>query len=483
MPDLSFTIRVGKIQIDSQALDDLKQQLASVFQSALNTVLGNKLAATLGGTSAFNQSNTGGGSGGGTGGGGGNTGGGGGNTGGGGGNTGGGGGNTGGVVTIPDPTSATDIGAVDDKKWSFEDMTTGLKNLGAKGLKVLTKDTSDLDDDAKSKTDMQERISAGFKSASTGLMNLLQQSVGFVSDIYSYMKRSSPFLQSIENLFNLAMQLFFMPLGNKLAEELLPAAMEMIEAVIDIWDKFEGKTFGEMMAIAIEEGVSLVATLLENVGETLLDQGGLVGAIGNVLTSLGDFIKNDGATVLNAIVNFVSLILDNFKFFAAAAVAFFTAHLASQIAMMYTIASSNSALGWVGGGLAVAAPLAAGIGTYIVLDQKADGGYIPAADGGTHVIVGEGGEGEYIVPESRLSQFVAEHSAFHTLGSSMSGYDSGGLTTLSPSQPLAGAGRGTYTDNRTYNFTFTGLGMYDLERRVKDIVSDQVSTSRIMGGF
>ena len=48
-----------------------------------------------------------------------------------------------------------------------------------------------------------------------------------------------------------------MPLGNKLATVMLPAILQLVDGVMEIWDKFEGKSLGDMINTAITEGSRL----------------------------------------------------------------------------------------------------------------------------------------------------------------------------------------------------------------------------------
>ena len=74
----------------------------------------------------------------------------------------------------------------------------------------------------------------------------------------------------------------------------------------------------------------------------------------------------------------------------------------------------------------------------------AEGGYVPATEGGQLRILGEGGQGEYVIPEDRVSSL-------------------GGTTYI-------------------YN-TFNGYTDDDVIRMIRDEVSSQISLSRLKGGF
>lgn len=293
---------------------------------------------------------------------------------------------------------------------------------------------------------MQMISSAASQFAGAGL-SLMKNSFGILEDIYGRLKAASPLLQTIESLFNLAMTLFFMPLGNKLAEVILPATLELVDAVVDMWDSFEGNTLSEMFEHAFTYGVGLLADYFQNIGGILEEQGGLLGTIGSLLTWVGDFIEGSGYSVLSGILNVVEWVLDNIKTVISLIVAFYAMQYAANIAMMMVQGSANSFAGLFGAGAAVAVGLAAGLATNYGLGAigLAEGGYVPAKDGGTLAIIGEGGEGEYVVPESDMDRVF---------------------------------GSGTVINNYFYGYTDE-----DILRLVREETSNQISLSRLKGGF
>ncbi len=267
----------------------------------------------------------------------------------------------------------------------------------------------------------------------------LKKGFGIVEDIYGRLKAASPLLQAIESLFNLAMTLFFLPLGNKLGEVLIPATLELVDKVVDLWDKFEGKSLGEMFDIAITTGVKLFGEYFVNIGDTLKEQGGLLGGIGDLLTSVGNFIQGPGILVLNSILGVTSYVLGHLKEFISLWIALKTAELAMQ---------ATGVLGWVGGNAGIfvaAAAIAAGGIAYggMSIAGMADGGRVPATPGGTLRLLGEGGEDEYVVPESKLGNISGGSITYNIYG---------------------------YTDS-------------ELKQIINDTVNEQVSQSRIRSGF
>ena len=219
----------------------------------------------------------------------------------------------------------------------------------------------------------QNMTQAGIK----GLTSITQGSMDFLEMIYNQLKSASPLLQTIESLFNLAVQLFFMPLGNKLAEVMLPAVLDLVDNVVEMWDAMEGMSISEMIMIA----------------------------------------------------------------------AFYAMQYTMQLMAMYANAVGDSLVGTFGGALAVAtlAGVVTGGMAYGVMTHygMASGGYVPATDGGQWRLLGEGGQGEYVIPENQMNSF-------------------GGTTNY---------------------YYFNGFTSDDVIRIIRDEVSTQISQSRIRGGF
>lgn len=213
---------------------------------------------------------------------------------------------------------------------------------------------------------IMEELSDSFKSVGNAISGLIRTTLGYVEDIYKQMKKSSPLLETVENLFTLAVNLFFMPLGNKLAEVMIPALVALLDAVVDIWDKFEGKTLGEMFSIAITEGVKLVSAYFMNLGSLLSEQGGIVGSIGRMIQVIGAFIQKHGEQLLGLVTGILSFIMNNLAMFIGAAVGFFTT--AITLMTMIHIATIIAG-GWKGvlgsllvGGISTGVGIGAGMG-------------------------------------------------------------------------------------------------------------------------
>lgn len=321
-------------------------------------------------------------------------------------------------------------------EWDYADnrRTSREGNEGAGALKDAIKNY------LKDGENQKKLISAGIKQSEKAISSSLTKGFGIVEDIYGRLKAASPLLQTIESLFNLAMTLFFMPLGNKLGEILIPATVELLDKVVDMWDAFEGKTLGEMFDYAVNTGVKLFGEYFSNIGGILKEQGGRVSRIGDLLITIGDFIQGPALGVLNTILTVTTVVLSHLKEFISLWVAMKAAELAmSAVGILGEAVGVKTAIGVT----AIAALLAGGIsyGTLTGLGM-AEGGYVPAKAGGSLKVLGEGGKGEYVIPEDRMG----------TVG-------------------------GNYTIN-IYGYTDS-----ELKGIVVDTVNELVSQSRIRGSF
>ena len=248
------------------------------------------------------------------------------------------------------------------------------------------------------------------------LMKVMKTSVGILEDIHTRIKQASPLLQSVESLFNLAMQLFFMPLGNKLAEVMLPAILELVDNVMAMWDKIEGMDLGDMLTAMIDYGVKIFGEYFNKLGDQLVEQGGLIGSLGQILKGLGGFIENHLADLIKFGVKLLETVMSNFGTLLTLFTEFKIASISLQLAQIAaTIASSNAITAFTAGlatfaiaeGIANAALIGTGAGgAMLSMNAAASGAYVGPIEGGRAVRVAEGGEGEFILPESRLQSMM-----------------------------------------------------------------------------
>jgi hypothetical protein len=253
----------------------------------------------------------------------------------------------------------------------------------------------------------QKAIHASANMLNTGI----KKGFSIVEEIYARMKSASPLLQAIESMFNLAMNLFFMPLGNKLAEVMIPAVLKLVDEVVAIWESFEGKTLGEMFAFAIDNGVRILSGYFNEIGKTLIDQGGLVGKIGLLLESIGGFIENSGVQLLTSILNISTTMLANLKHFISLWISLKMAEIAIQASGLWGDLTGVKPLIALGAVLAVGGTAFAASEAGLSAIGLAEGGYVPAKPGGQLAVIAEGGEGEYVVPESKKEAFIKYHGA------------------------------------------------------------------------
>lgn len=307
-------------------------------------------------------------------------------------------------------------------------------------------------DDNKMLSNALGSISKGTQAIATGGMNILKTGLGILTDVFERIKAASPLLQAVETLFNLAVQLFFMPLGTKLATVLLPAVINLVDGVMQIWDGFEGKSLSELLADMITLGAQIFGQFFLDIGSSLESEEGIMGAIGKSLTMLGNFIQKDGVWLLNTIIDTLTLIIKNIPTIIGIIAAFAVATKALQIAQIITIASllpHSAAIG----AAALGTALAAGGAAYAYTSARysaAEGGYFPSTPGGVPVLIAEGGEGETVVPDSKKLDFA--------------------------NSVLGGGGN-------NYYYTFNGYTDNDILEIIRREISNQVSYSRLKGGF
>lgn len=313
---------------------------------------------------------------------------------------------------------------------------------------------------------MRTAMALGVQYGTAGLQKISSSSLGFLEDIFQYMKQSSPLLQAIESMFNLAIQLFFMPIGNELAEVVLPAVIGLVDSVVEFTEGMEGMTLPEMMNHMLEHGVVLFADFFENLADSLDEansmsgeSNSLLGVLADLLHTVADLIENGTITTLiELVIGTAELILSNIAEFIAIYVALQTMQITA------TIASSFGVLGGVAG-LAATLEIGtiAGLATYAGASALgfSEGGEVPATPGGVPVIVAEGGENEYIYPESKLPLLVAQAESL-----------------MDPES----RGRMRSENVQVVN-NFYGYNEDEMVNRINDTVNTAVSRGRTSGAF
>ena len=280
----------------------------------------------------------------------------------------------------------------------------------------LGKAKTELKED-KSAEEEKKAIGAVKKSVDVGadiIQGILTGTADIIQKMYEKLKQSSPLLETIENLFNLAMTLLFMPLGNALGETFIPMATDLVANILSMWELFDQQfnngDLGAMLTAIMTIGVGYIGDFIENIGESLEDQDGILGSIGHVLTKMGDFIENDMGTVMGALLTSVTFVADHLKEILSTLIAFkaasWTMSIAQLKATLANVKASGSVTPW---SAAVTAASIVGVTSFLasegVLTEVglAEGGKIPATVGGRMITVAEGGEAEYIIPESKMN--------------------------------------------------------------------------------
>ena len=351
---------------------------------------------------------------------------------------------------------------------------------------------------------LMKELGGTLKGFADSTIKFTKEVFGLIEDIYERIKGASPLLQTIEQIFNLVWTLFFMPLGNKLGEMLIPAVGKMMDAVMDIWDKFEGKTLGEMFSIAIREGVKLVASFFTEIGSILQEDTGIVKSIGDVLVGLGKFIETGLPQLIDIGFRIVSFFIDHLGLVIVGVFEAMLASLAIQISLLTTMITNHLSLVAflavaldvmsIGQSLAAATvpavvattsftaveaignTIGAKLGVFDAASAAgyAEGGYISPSTGGKLIRVGESGEGEWIIPASKMN----------ALRSGVDLNELGLMTTdTNISNDYGISNSSAIATSNVFNITVNGYTDTDLASKIKSEVNDMVSQSKYRAGF
>lgn len=253
---------------------------------------------------------------------------------------------------------------------------------------------------------IQQGIQTGFQLGEKAIRGIFS----IVQDLYGRVKQSSAFLQAVESLFNLAMTLLLMPLGNALAETILPATVQLVDSVVGLWDQFDefaaGGDLQGIITVVLSQGLKIIGDYFTNIGGLLTTQGGLLGAIGKLLDWIGKFVAGGKLeTVLNMIFNAAKFVADYFPYFVGLYVANEIAKIGLQLTQIAVTAAGDTIAGKVGLGGVVATAGISALGGALAASSftHASGADYPPTPGGHLVRVAEGGEWESITPTSKKS--------------------------------------------------------------------------------
>ena len=305
---------------------------------------------------------------------------------------------------------------------------------------------------------LMKGMSSTLKGLADSSIKFTKQIFNIVEDVYREMRNASPLLQTMETLFNLAWQMFFMPLGNKLGEILIPAVIHLVENVMEMWDKFEDMDLGQMISFAIKEGVTMMATYFNEIGGILAGQSGVVGDIGKLLQSIGSFIEKYGLKLVELVMNIVSFVIEHINVIImgifelmlasiAAMAAIHTTQMANHASLIafLAIALAKESFGTsIAAGVAASVPAVVGTSTFVGVELAgniagahvgnktglnvtagdmfdtagdalgigkglvglAEGGHVAPEPNGVIVRVAEAGEGEWMIPDSKMKALL-----------------------------------------------------------------------------
>lgn len=315
-------------------------------------------------------------------------------------------------------------------------------------------DTDDDDDDRKEGDNSKAVSAIRAVGAVTKIgFDLAQQTFngifGIIKDIHERVKQSSAFLATVENLFNLAMTLLLMPLGNAIADVILPKTIDLVDGVLGLWEEFEKYTgkdgLKNIISIVMDKGIKLVGEYLLNLGDIFTDTGDtLLSSIGHLFNTLGKWLENGKLVgILKALFNIFEKFADHIDLWIPLIIGYQSAQLIATIAA----AATNNVFGWTGANAfivpaATAAGGLAGFGISYGYLNSADGGEVPHTTGGQMIRVAEH-EDEVIIPKSKL-------------------------------QGMGG---------NTYYYTVNGYTTEEVKQLIRDYISSEISNSQYRSGL
>lgn len=274
--------------------------------------------------------------------------------------------------------------------------------------KSKTRPKTETDEEKKEKEEKNKRLKAIQQGIQTGFQlgeKAIRGIFSIVQDLYGRVKQSSAFLQAVEGLFNLAMTLLLMPLGNALAETILPATVQLVESVVGLWDQFDefaaGGDLQGIISTVLDQGLRIVGEYFKGIAGQLTTQGGILGAIGKLLDWIGKFVAGGGLErILTLVFNAAKFIADYFPYFVGLYVGNEAVKLTLMAMQIYATAMGESILGKFGAAIPIAVGAATVLGTAAVFSHAGGADY-PPTPGGHLVRVAEGGEWESITPSSK----------------------------------------------------------------------------------
>lgn len=281
--------------------------------------------------------------------------------------------------------------------------------------------------------------------AKTGF-NLAQQTFngifGIIKEIHARVKQSSAFLAAVENLFNLAVTLLLMPLGNAIAEVILPSTIDLVDNVLKLWSRFEQYAgqgdLKSIISLVMSEGLQLIGEYLKDIGKIFTDSGDtLLESVGSLFNWLGGLLESGKlAGILETLFKIFKVFADNMHIWIPLIIAYQAAQIAATI---------GAAAGPIWGAAAAATGAAVGFAAGSALFSNADGGEYAHVSGGQVIRVAEH-EDEVVMPKSKLLS-------------------------------------GGYGGGNTYYTTINGFTTEEVKQIVRDVLHEEVSNSQYRSGL
>ena len=279
---------------------------------------------------------------------------------------------------------------------------------------------------------------AGIVSSGFGMANTLLKSINKISlKILS----TSPLFETIKNILNLAFTMAFLPAMTLLQGKLLPIFTGLLKSMTDFGSSFatlftreridlvvtafkgiigsivdffnnNNENLAEMitqMILVLPEMMKMQLGIIElfvnnkdkilnlvnktiDVLNTFIDQG-LLNELFYFMESTLNFLNKHGVEIAGAVISLAKFITGATDF-----VADYPKYQVMQGGMAVAKANRGDILGALG-------EFGKGVLSWATMGgiKLASGGYVPATPGGVPAIIGEGGEGEYVIPESKLN--------------------------------------------------------------------------------
>ena len=299
----------------------------------------------------------------------------------------------------------------------------------------------------------------GIGGPMAGATKLFSILTGTITGIFKILKRSSPMFSGLLELFEMALMIFFLPIGNGLAKLFLPFVTRFLDLSIGFMDWADrnmpiimvifGAILGGLTGMAVVVGLALLAIVKELITANMmsLTSGGLIGILVGViimivalvimywdeicafLGGIWDGIKKVIGFIVDGIVAYFKLVWELIKtivdiiikiwtFWIDIGIIIFNAFLDGLKWLVLELPGIIwDALKGIGGvvdstieGIPIVGDLYKGakdvFGTIGGWLGFSEGGYVQASPGGTMAVIGEGGEGEWIIPDSKMAQMV-----------------------------------------------------------------------------